>query len=231
MAAWDCSAPVEILGMLATDALGREPAEFEAAVAKLTAAGEASLDAETGLLFARSPLCEPTPDLALDTASSWVESWLSEAEGCRRSLSERAGLAEGQGLAPDAFAEATSLLVASGMLRQEGAEVVHLLACRPPDLPADLVERVRQADLAGLRGLLALHLMGEGDCRVSGANRAAVVEAVALQALPQFGLVDPAPPDAVAAIKARVEEVLDNPGPAYQIESGTGDLVMVHCAP
>lgn len=230
--AWDCEASVDLLRLLAVEALGRDPAAFEAALAALAASEGAALDAERGWLVLGPPACEPSAGFEVSGASAWIEEGLVTAPDCRAPLASLAEIAAAQGLGPDAFAAAASDLVASGLLRQEGADLTHALACEAPAPPADPVERVRAAEDAGFRGLLALHLMGpQGDCRVRPADRAAVVEAVADAALPQLGLAPPVAPEALDALRARIEEVLDNPGPAYEIDGATGDLVMVHCSP
>jgi hypothetical protein len=38
-------------------------------------------------------------------------------------------------------------------------------------------------------------------------------------------------PEAVAATRERIEQVLDNSGRVYEIDPDAGDLVMIHCTP
>jgi hypothetical protein len=165
------------------------------------------------------------------SSTSWIEEWLYAAEGCRLSLAELASRAEAQELAVEGFDTALGFLVASGMLAQEGADIVHRLACLPPvPPPADPLERVAASDESSVRAALYLHMPAIG-CRATPEGRSATVEAMVAQLAPQMRVTEADGPEALAAIRARVEEVLDNPGRAYEIDPGTGDLVSIHCMP
>lgn len=228
--AFDCSADPATLEILATQVLGEAPGAAESAIGTLVAAGEA-VGNEFGGIDVLPPLCEPSADQQVYSASVWIEEWLYGAEGCRLPLAELARRAEQQDLSADGFALAMGFLVASGLLAQEGGDIGHRLACLPPvPPPADPLERVASFDESGLRASLYLHVADIG-CRVTPEARGGVVEAVAAQLAPLMDVREADGPEVMAAVRARVEEVLDNPGRAYEIEPGTGDLVALYCTP
>jgi hypothetical protein len=78
--------------------------------------------------------------------------------------------------------------------------------------------------------MVALRVMAEG-CRVPAAGREAWLTAMVAHAVGQMPFAEPPSAEAVAAVRAGLQEVLDNPGGAYEIDSASGDLVMVHCSP
>jgi hypothetical protein len=170
-----------------------------------------------------------SPDFMTLGATSWIEEWLYAAEGCRLTLAELAARADAVELRVDRFDVALASLIEAGVVRQEGPDIVHETACRVRPVPseAELVESFRGP---GFRGMVALRVMAEG-CRVPAAGREVWLTAMVAHAVGQMPFAEPPSAEAVAAVRAGLQEVLDNPGGAYEIDSASGDLVMVHCSP
>jgi hypothetical protein len=228
---WDCSASVGMMEMLVEQGLGRDPAELRTTVDAMAASGELTLEEGGGMVTLNPQACERTVDDRVASATSWIEEWLYDAEGCRLPLKELARRADEQGLHREAFDRALGALDQSGMLVQEGPDFVHRLACLPPPPPPeDPMERVASFPESSVRAALYLHVNDIG-CRVTPAGRAATVEAMAAALAPQMRLEELVPPEVRAAVRARVEAVLDNPGGAYEIDAATGDLVSIYCSP
>lgn len=199
------------------------PWETVGAVAQeLVATGGASLTAEGSLVLSEG-LCRPAP-------AAWIEEGLAAFPGCRAPLRDFEAEMESLGLAAEAFDAGLLELASTSRVVPEGTDIV--LADCPPgvDLRPDPLARIESFGMPGLRGLVALHLSANG-CRVTPAGREETVAEMVAEAASQMALGDPLPQEATAALRTRIEEVLDNPGPAYEIDPGTGDLVLLHCTP
>ncbi|EYD74955.1 hypothetical protein Rumeso_03467 [Rubellimicrobium mesophilum DSM 19309] len=191
-------------------------------------AGEAVLT-EDGVLTLSPAFCAATsadgqiePDVP-----AWIEFELGRAEGCRLSLAELARNAEAQGISADRFDAALLDLASRGRLVPEGSDVVHR-DCAPTT--GGSMARVEAFGMPGYRAVVALHLTGRR-CRLAPADRATAVQEMVSEVAAQLDLGESAPPEALGEIQARIEEVLENPGAAYDLDSPTGDLVLKYCSP
>jgi hypothetical protein len=202
---------------------------MQAVMEALVGEGIAAVDSASGDVSVRAPECEMSPDFMTLGATSWIEEWVYAAEGCRLPLAELAARADAVELRVDRFDAALASLIEAGVVRQEGPDLVHETACRvrPVLSESELVESFRGPVF---RGIVALRVMAEG-CRVPAAGREAWLDAMVAHAVGQMPFAEPPSAEAVAAVRAGLQEVLDNPGGAYEIDSASGDLVMVHCSP
>lgn len=190
-------------------------------------AGEAALTKD-GVLTLSPALCAvssadgPTePD-----APAWIEFELGQAEGCRLPLAELARSAEGQGISADSFDAALLDLGARGRIVPGGSYVVHRDCAL---ITGGSMARVQAFGMPGYRAMVAQHLTGRG-CRLPRADRVAAVQEMVDEVAAQLDLGESAPPEALREIQARVEEVLENPGAAYEVDGTTGDLVLTYCS-
>lgn len=170
------------------------------------------------------------PDAA--DAAEWIEPALGWRPNCVASLSELASEAEKSGHAPEAFDAGILLLAGDGRLVAEGATVrLETALCAGLGGNPELVrQRIEEFGDRSFHGAVALHFIRNG-CRVSAADRSGAAEDIAFEVATILALGDGMTEDAMAEIRRRVEEVLDNPGPAYEIDGGSGDLVRLPCSP
>lgn len=226
--AYDCLLSAETLAAVAAPRHGAE--EARAVIEAMVEAGEAVPVGSRNLLEVRPPLCTPSPDMAVSGASSWVEQWLFESDACRLPLEELARRAEAEGFAADSFDRALGALVQGGALAVETGDIVHLPCATPPSPPAGPLERIEAYGTPGFRGLVALQAL-RGGCRVPAEGREDWIETMTGVAAAQLDLAPPLAPEVADALRAAIAGVLDNPGPAYEIDPDSGDLVMVPCTP
>ncbi len=199
--------------------------EVVGAVAQgLEATGEASFGEDGSQMILSEEMCRPTAEV-------FLEQEIGSLRGCRIPLSDLVARAEELFLYDPAEVDAgLAALAAAGKVVPDGAEVALATCAEGPVVEPDPVRRIEAMGAPYWRGLVALHLMRNG-CRVTPDARAGLVAELAAAEADKLVLGSPVPPEAVAAAAAGIEEVLDNPGPAYEIDPATGDLVMIHCTP
>ncbi len=207
--------------------MGRAPQDIEEALDGLLAAGSADL---LGGRLALSPaLCEPEPAADRVAPLPWLEERLAAAPGCWMTLPELAAEAGAIGVPRQAFDRAVVDLSALGRVaREEGGLRLRLDLCAPGtlrDWQLDRVLLMGQESVRAVLGLLAL----ERGCRLDMGDDGALVQDLMALAAERFYLGPTLSDAAVEALRLRIGEALDDPGPAYRREGDV--LVARHCLP
>lgn len=203
------------------------PAEaVTAAVEGLVASGEAGTDGRTLALAAGR--C-PAPTSSRVPPGPWIEERLAEAPECRRPLAEIASEAAAAGIVPEAFERVVAALTALGRL-----DLVDGEARLRPDLCLPGLERDRGLDRVlsfgrdSFRAILGLLAM-ERECRLPLGDREGLVRDLALVAREGLALGPDLSEEASQALSRRIDEALNDPGPAFRVEGE--ELVARFCLP
>lgn len=163
------------------------------------------------------------------------------ANGCAMTEDQAAAILPGLGFQPETVQDIAGLLLEAGMASYGDAalrldpEVCAAAPERDADWIAAALDQLAGTtapgpaapDLPGVRGAIALWLMGQG-CTLDLADRAAARALLTGAVLARYGLTDPSD-DVLAAIAGHVDTTLDAPGPAYTQEPGR--LRLIHCTP
>lgn len=222
----DCSMEAAALADVFT-VMGRDPQEIGDALGGLLASGSVRLSA--GRLALSPALCEPAPPTDRVAPLPWIEDRLAAAPGCWMPRPDLAAEAEAAGVPRSAFDRAVGDLSTLGRLVEErGGLRLRLDICAPGtprDRQLDRVLLLGQDSFRAVLGLLAL----ERGCRLDLGDRGALLRELMATAIERLNL-GPVLSDAAAeALRLRIGEALDDPGPAYRREGDA--LVARYCLP
>jgi hypothetical protein len=207
--------------------MGRVPQEIEEAVDRLLASGSANL---LGGTLALSPsLCEPEPARDRVAPLPWLEERLAAAPGCWMALPELAAEAGLIGVPQQAFDRAVGDLSALGRVAEEDGGLRLRLDLCAPGMPRDWqLDRVLLLGEESVRAMLGLLALERG-CRLDLGDSGALLQDLMAEAAERFFLNPTLSDAAVEALRLRIGEALDDPGPAYRREGDV--LVARYCLP
>lgn len=222
----DCSMEAAAVADVFT-VMGHAPQEIDGALRELLASGSISFVA--GRLALSPALCEPAPRGDRVAPLPWIEDRLAAAPGCWMPLPDLLAEAEMAGVPRPAFDRALGDLSALGRLVDErGGLRLRVDICAPGtprDRQLDRVLLLGRDSFRALLGLLAL----ERDCRLDVGDRGALLGDLMAMAAERLGLGASLSDAAAEALRLRIGEALDDPGPAFRREPGW--LVARYCVP
>lgn len=220
--AMEVGAVAEVFGVM-----GREAGDVAEAVDGLVAAGSADLLA--GRLMLDPALCSPDPEGRRVPPLPWIEERLAAAPGCRLPRDALAREAEAARIPAGDFERAAGDLIALGRLRGEGAELRLSPDLCAPGAPRDRqLDRVLSVGRDSTRALLGLVALDRG-CRLPLADREALLADLADDAAERLFLGRRLSDEAGEALRLRLGDALDDPGPAFRVEGAW--LVARYCVP
>lgn len=203
------------------------PAEaVTAAVEALVESGKATTDGRALALTAEA--CPP-PASARVPPMPWIEERLAAMPGCRRPLAEIAAEAAAAGIVTEAFDRVVAALTALRRLEVEDGEArLRQDLCLPGVERDPGLDRVLSLGRDSFRAVLGLLAM-ERECRLPLGDREALVRDLALVAQEGLVLGQDLSEEASRALSRRIDEALEDPGPAFRVEGE--ELVARFCLP
>ncbi len=209
------------------DAAGVPWSEVLDAVREMSRSGYVLVRPDGGYIGIDPSICHPTPIVLPAHTVEWV---LKLAPDCRlpRQTVERVTLSNGspREMIDPGIAE----MLADGRLSEDGPDLILAPAqCAEgePDEPADAItfEVMHPGTFRG--GMY--DLARDRNCRLPGPDHEGAAREIAA-ALPHYLLVfGGVLPEGMAALEARVREVLDDPRGAFATDPETGEFVLVGC--
>ena len=207
--------------------MGRAREEIDAAVDSLVIAGSATLLG--GRLALAAEICQHVPERDRVPPLPWLEERLRREPGCGMALTGLREEAVGAGVPQADFDRAAADLSALGRLGAVG-DAVRLRAdlCAPGSPRDRQVDRILSLGRDSYRAVLGTLALERG-CRLPLEDRDTLLAELMAQAAVTLFLGRDLSDEAGEALRLRMSEALDDPGPAYRIESG--EVVARFCLP